>query len=213
MQVTDDIDFGGQLLSPSYLEYYNSFYNCFKNIIKSTYFAYTFAEAIAQACMNSLIYTDILNILNNISTISICNINSPNYRFMILLKELNYNTISDIINFCNLQNNDIHSDLNNDIYWKSLDDQRIEILNGTVFKSCYDYLCNKIDNLQFVTLEEIEENVSSWLGLLISTLNSKYSNIEQVLVPYPSHPYILSKRLILALECIDTAKESMKVFL
>lgn len=208
MQVSNDINNKEQLLTTSYLDFFNSFYNRFRNVIKSTYFAYIFAEVIAQACMNNLIHEDILNILNNNSPINIRNTNKPDYLFMTILEELSDNTINDIINFCNSKNDDTHSDINNDVYWKNLDISHIINLNDIIFTTAYDYLCKLIENLKLVTLEELNKNSLLWLDLLCKTLESKYGNIERVvgLGVNRTHPYILSERLLLALECIDTTK-------
>lgn len=203
MQISETVDIS-DLPSP-YSDYYNFFYNCFNSIIKSTHFSYILAESISQACMNIQIHNEIIDFLNsNITHFN--NLKNPDSRFQILIKELDRSMLLELIDYCNSQNNDANSDLNNDNYWGDKKPEQLEALNKIVYQSSSDFFSKKIRNIDLLSLDMLRNNSLSWFSILNDYLQITYGDIGFKISSNSNHPYILTDNLLLALECIDTSK-------
>lgn len=206
MQVTNNIEKGEHLLPTSYLIYYSKYYNCIKSNIKSTHFAFIFAETIAQSCMNNQVHIQIINYLKTKSTTFSPLPFSPDICFDSIISNLTSNTLEEIIDYCNSQNPDPFSDINNDHYWKHQNLDKINQLNGIVFNAIYNYLSQNFVNLNILSLDTIHANSYSWINSLNDALIAKYGDVGFSYTENHVHPYKLDDHMLLALECLDTVK-------
>ena len=175
-------------------------------IIKSTHFSYIIAESISQACMNSLIYNDIINFIKGELT-HFSKSKNPDFCFQIILKELDRNMLLELIDYCNSQNNDVNSDINNERYWENnIKPEQFDALNYNVYKASSDFLAKRISNIELLTLDDIKNNSLLWFSQLNDFLMITYGDIGFHISHDFIHPYILTNKLILDLECIDTSK-------
>lgn len=207
MQVTDSIENGAHLLPPSYLDYYNKYYNCIKSNVISTHFAFVLAETIAQFCMNNRVDLPIIDYLKNKSTTLNILSFSPDACFESIIRNLTTNTLEEIIDYCNSQNPDRFSDINNDCYWmKNHNLNKINQLNDIVYNAVYDYLSQNFGCFKSLSLDTINANSYLWINSLKDALIIKYGDVGLVYDENPVHPYKLDNRMLLALECLDTVK-------
>lgn len=206
MQVSNSINSAEHLLPTAYLNYYNTYYNCIKTKIKSTYFAHVLAETIAQLCMNNQVHTQIKDYLkNNSATFSPLHF-SPDSCFNSIIRNLTPNTVEEIIDYCNSQNPDTFSDINNDQYWKCHSSDGINQINDIVYNAIYDYFPQKFANLNILPLETIRTNRNLWINSLNDALIEKFRSVDLLGKEDHAHSYHLDERLLLILECLDTVK-------